>query len=393
MSNYHQLSLRQGKEQPIKRFHPWIFSGAIQKIPKLNAGDLVEVMSWQGEVLGYGFYETGSLAVKLFSFGEEPIGDFWLRKFQAALRLRETTGLTPEPGSNAYRLIFSEGDGMPGLIIDFYDGTAVLQANSIGMYAMRRHFTECLQQIYGETLKAVYDKSAETLRKQAGYETTDGFLFGDCATTVISEHGCAFRVDLIAGQKTGFFLDQRDNRRIVAQHAAGRKILNTYCYSGGFSVAALKAGALLVHSIDSSKKAIQLTEDNLRLNGFDPQTHQCLAVDAMQYLDQMSQGWDLIILDPPAFAKHVSQRHKALTAYRHINREAIKNLTPGGLLFTFSCSQVVDTEQFTAIVMAAAIEAGRQVKIIRHLGHPADHPVSIFHPEGSYLKGLMLYIE
>lgn len=393
MSNYHQLSLRQGKEQPVKRFHPWIFSGAIQKLPKLNGGDMVEVVSWQGEVLGYGFYETGSLAVKLFSFGEEPVGDFWLHKFQKVLRLRETFGLTTDHETNAYRLIFSEGDGMPGLIIDFYDGTAVLQANSIGMYSMRQHFTECLQLIYGTQLKTVYDKSAETLRKQTGYETTDGFLFGDHATNVIREHGCVYRVDLIAGQKTGFFLDQRDNRQLVARHAAGKKILNTYCYSGGFSVAALKAGARLVHSVDSSKKAVQLTEENLRLNGFDPLIHPCIAVDAMQYLDQITPGWEIIILDPPAFAKHVSQRHKALTAYRHINREAIKNLAPGGLLFTFSCSQVVDTEQFVSIVMASAIEAGRQIKIIRHLGHPADHPVSIFHPEGAYLKGLMLYVE
>lgn len=393
MPNYPQITLRQGKEQPVKRFHPWIFSGAIQHMPELTPGDLVEVRSWQGEVLGYGFFEAGSLAVKLFSFGEKPAGDFWLKKFRNALLLRQHLEVTTQDGCNAYRLIFSEADGMPGLIVDFYNGTAVVQANSAGMYALREHFAGCLSQIYGPELKAVYDKSSETLLRQTGVGVHDGFLSGDETSGEIMEHGCRFRIDIPAGQKTGFFLDQRDNRLLVARHARGRKVLNTYCYTGGFSVAALMGGASEVHSVDSSKKAISLAEENLRLNGFDPATNPCSAVDAMQYLDRMPHGWDLIILDPPAFAKHIPQRHKALTAYRHINSEALKKLTPGGLLFTFSCSQVIDKEQFTSIVMAAAIDAGRQVKIVSHLGHPADHPVSIFQPEGSYLKGLMLYAE
>lgn len=393
MLHFAQISLRQGKELPVKRFHPWIFSGAIQKMPKLAAGDMVEVLSWHGELLGYGFYEAGSLAVKLFSFGEKPEGDFWLRKFQAAYRLREAAGLTHHISTNAYRLIFSEGDGMPGLIVDFYNGTAVIQANSVGMYGMRHHFTDCLKQLYGPALKTVYDKSAETLRKQANVLSVDGCLYGEACCDEILEHGSQFKIDIAGGQKTGFFLDQRDNRALVAQYASGRRVLNTYCYTGGFSVAALHGGATLVHSVDSSKRAIELTAGNLQLNGFDPQVHVAIPVDAMQYLDQMKPEWDLIVLDPPAFAKHLSQRHKALAAYRHINREAIRNLASGGLLFTFSCSQVVDQLQFDAIVMAAAIEAGRQVRVTRHLGHPADHPVSIFHAEGHYLKGLMLFVE
>ncbi|MDD2963898.1 MAG: class I SAM-dependent rRNA methyltransferase [Bacteroidales bacterium] len=393
MSDYPKIFLRRGKEVPVRRRHPWIFSGAIQHLPDVKPGDLVEVADFNGEVLGYGFFESGSLAVKLFSFGEPPVGGFWERKLRRALMLRKQTGLVDQPGNNAYRLIFSEGDGMPGLIIDIYGSTAVIQANSAGMYSLRQHLAGCLKEIYGDSLSAIYDKSSETMRKQAALVTTDGFLAGSECTTRIEEHGCLYDIDIAGGQKTGFFLDQRDNRELLYRLAAGKRVLNTYCYTGGFSVAALKGGAVEVHSVDSSRRAITLTEQNLVLNGYDPQIHKCHAVDAMHFLDTMESVWDLIVLDPPAFAKHISQRHKALSAYRHINREAFKKITHGGFLFTFSCSQVVDKEQFTSIVMAAAIEADRLVKIIRYLGHPADHPVSICHPEGTYLKGLLLYVE
>lgn len=393
MTHYPIITLRKGKDEPVRRHHPWIFSGAIQQSPEVKPGDIVEVAAFNGEGLGYGFFEQGSLAVKLFSFGEPPVGDFWERKLRQAFRLRKASGIIDQPGCNAYRLIFSEGDGMPGLIIDMYGSTAVLQANSIGMYQLRHHLADCLSAIYGPALTAIYDKSSETMRKQTSLATTDGFLLGSACISRIEEHGCSYEIDIPGGQKTGFFLDQRDNRALVYQLSVRRRVLNTYCYTGGFSVAALKGGATEVHSVDSSKKAISLTEQNLVLNGYDPHVHQCHAVDAMQYLDAMQPEWDMIVLDPPAFAKHISQRSKALSAYRHINRESFKNLTPGGFLFTFSCSQVVDREQFTSVVMAAAIEARREVKIIRHLGHPADHPQSLFHPEGSYLKGLLLSVE
>lgn len=394
MDHLPQVILRTGKDAPIRRFHPWVFSGAIYKKDKdIRNGSLVQVLTAEGQPLAYGFYEDGSLAIKIVSFGEEPTEAFWHQKIVNAYNLRKSLGLIDNPNTNAYRLVFTEGDSLPGLIIDMYNGVAVFQANSIGMYELRHTFTTILQQIYGEKLKGVYDKSSEPMRKIAGIETTDGFLLGNTSETQILENGYSFNVDFVSGQKTGFFLDQRESRELVASYAHGRRVLNTFCYTGGFSVYALKNGAKFVHSIDSSKKAISMTAGNLVLNGFDPAQNDCVAVEAMDYLDRMKGAFDLIILDPPAFAKHAEQRRKALTAYRHINRQAISKIASGGILFTFSCSQVVDRSLFTSTVMAAAIESGRNVRILKHIGQPADHPLNIFQPEGEYLKGLVIYVE
>jgi 23S rRNA (cytosine1962-C5)-methyltransferase len=394
MKSYPQVILRKGKDAPLRRFHPWVFSGAIYKKDKdIRHGDLVEIHSSENQILGYGFYEDGSLAIKVFSFNEEPSDSFWKKKILSAYNLRKNLGLVNNAQTNAYRLVFTEADGLPGLIIDYYNGVAVIQANSAGMYALREKFTSILQEIYGEDLKGVYDKSAEPMRKVAGIETIDGFLYGSTSETEILESGYKFKVDFVTGQKTGFFLDQRESRELVGTYAAGRRVLNTFCYTGGFSVYALKHGAKFVHSVDSSKKAVAMTAENLILNGFDPEKNECIAVEAMDYLDRMHDAFDLIILDPPAFAKHIEQRHKALTAYRHINHQAISKIASGGILFTFSCSQVVDRQMFTSAVMAAAIETGRNVRILKHIGQPTDHPVNIFHPEGEYLKGLVIYVE
>ncbi|MDO9511262.1 MAG: class I SAM-dependent rRNA methyltransferase [Bacteroidales bacterium] len=392
---YLSVTLHKGKDSAIRRFHPWVFSGAIAHKQKgIKAGDIVQLLSSTKEILGYGFYEEGSIAVKVISFDRPPHHtEFWIDKIRAAWKVRQMAGLTDSSVTNAYRLIFSEADGIPGLIIDYYHGTAVFQANSEGIYSVRQLIVDALRLVYGEELKAVYDKSARTLLKQAGIQTTDSYLYGSGGSNEILEYGLKFSVDWVGGQKTGFFLDQRDNRSLLGSYAKGRDVLNTFCYTGGFSVYALAGGARLVHSVDASAKAVEACAQNLALNGFDLETNSCISTDALPFLESIKDKYDLIVLDPPAFAKHAGQKHKALSAYRHINRLAIENIRPNGIIFTFSCSQVVDRFSFQGAIMAAAIESKREVVILHSLTHPADHPQNIFHPEGEYLKGMVLLVK
>lgn len=395
MADQYQIVLKPGKEAPVERFHPWVFSGAIMDVkgnPK--PGDLVDVQDYRTQHLGWGFYEKSSLAVKIFSFDKDaPDQAFWTKRIADAYYARKSAGLTSSKDNNAYRLVFSEGDMMPGLIIDFYNGVAVFQANSLGMFSVRKEITKALIEVFGESLKAVYNKSAVTLRNQAGISTTDSFLYGDLGVIEILEHGCRYVIDVVNGQKTGFFLDQRENRRLLMNYAQGKRVLNTFCYTGGFSVVALAAGAKEVHSVDTSAPAIEATKENLKLNGFKHEVNPCVVKDALDYLGEMKEEFDVIVLDPPAFAKHHTQRHKALSAYKHINKAAFKKIAKGGIIFTFSCSQVVDRMTFHGIVAAAAIETGRQVRILHQMNQPADHPMNIFHQEGEYLKGLVLLVE
>lgn len=401
MSQFSRLTLHKHKTNAVKRFHPWIFSGAIKSMEEnLQEGSIIEVYDENGEFLAVGHYGTGSIAVKIFSFA--PVADldqFFLGKLQAAYQLRQQIGLTHNPTTNCYRLINAEGDGLPGLIIDWYNGVAVLQTQSLGMYEQRHSLARALQQIYGLELKAVYDKSATSKHSAL----TDEYLIGEAATGEVLEYGHRFQVDWETGQKTGFFLDQREHRALLAQYAKGQKVLNTFCYSGGFSIYALQAGAKLVHSVDSSDKAIAWTKNNLALNSLasddsavehhSTANHQVFTEDVFAFLKNCDADYDVIVLDPPAFAKSLSARHQAVMAYKRLNQLAINKLRSGGVLFTFSCSQVVIPEYFNGAVMAAAIETGRSIRILEHLTQPADHPVSIYHPEGLYLKGLVLRVD
>ncbi len=396
MKQFAHIILKPGKEDFVKRYHPWIFSGAIQQIRgNVAEGDMVEVFSADDNYLATGFYETGSLAIKIFShLRTNADAEFWNRKIADALRLRHTLGLAGNPETNAYRLIFSEGDGLPGLIADFYAGTVVLQSHSIGMHRAKSFIVEALKSAYGPELHAVYDRSSETMSHMTHMVTEDAYLFGESRSEIILENNCRFKVDFAGGQKTGFFIDQRENREILAYYSVGRKVLNTFCYSGSFSVYALEAGAALVHSVDSSAKAIALTDQNIELNFPGITHHKSFVQDTKKFLAGMPDDfYDIIILDPPAFAKHHTDKQKAMRGYIKLNAEAIQRIKPGGLLFTFSCSQAVDRSMFTSAIMAAAIQVGRQVKILHHLSQPADHPISIYHPEGEYLKGLVLYVE
>jgi 23S rRNA (cytosine1962-C5)-methyltransferase len=390
-----KIILKSGKDEAVLRFHPWVFSGAIKKIYGPTAeGDIVEVYNNKDRFLGIGHWGNGSIAVRVFSFESIEIdAKFWKDKIAAAYKLRETMQLTQNAETNVYRLVFAEGDGLPGLVIDIYNKTAVIQAHSIGMFHLRETFAEALKEIYGTRLETIYVKSKESLPRNTDFDTENHFLLGDQASDVVLENGHKFEVNWVEGQKTGFFIDQRFNRELVGKYSKGKRVLNTYCYTGGFSIYALKGGAETVHSVDSSKIAIQLTDENVKLNGFDIQKHQSFAVDTMSFLNEMEESYDLIILDPPAFAKHRDVRHKAVQGYKRINATAFKKIAPGGVLFTFSCSQVVDRSLFESTVLAAAIQSGRKVKVLHHLSQPADHPVSIYHPEGEYLKGLVLYVE
>lgn len=396
MENYPKVILKSGKDLAIERFHPWVFSGAIKKIIGYpNDGDLVSVYSNKDKFLALGHYQQGSITVRVLSFEQTSIdGDFWLKKVKAAFRLRYDIGLADHPQLNAYRLIHAEGDGMPGLIIDFYNGTAVMQCHSIGMHQNRNEIAEALKAVYLGNLKAIYDKSAETLPSEYGKKVNNGFLFKEFEPSgFINEYENLFTVNWEKGQKTGFFIDQRENRALLKQYARNRTILNTFCYTGGFTVAALRGGAKLVHSVDSSKKAIELSEQNIELNDFSKDIHQCFASDALDYLKGLEQKYDIIVLDPPAYAKHQNVRHNAVQGYKRLNREALKHINKGGLLFTFSCSQVVNKQLFTSTFISAAIQAGRKVRIIHQLTQPADHPINAFHPESEYLKGLVAYVE
>lgn len=407
MSPFSKIILKPGKEAAVKRFHPWIFSGAIERIEGSPVeGEVVEVSGSRKEFLALGHYLPGSISVKIFSFVPETVGEqFWKAKLKAAFDLRTSLGLTNGTVSNAYRLVFSEGDGLPGLIIDYYNGVAVIQTHSRGMQNLVPVFTSGLHEIYGDKLVAVYDKSSGTMEKSnrqnndrsstrqpfsSPESTYDRFLFGTSGPVEILETGHRFSVDFIRGQKTGFFLDQRGSRMFAQFYAAGKTVLNAFCYSGAFSVYALKGGAAMVHSVDSSRQAIEWTGHNISLNGFGRERHQSEVADVKRYLADTDRKYDMIILDPPAFAKTRQVTNNALHAYVHINAEAIKRLTPGGILFTFSCSQPVSREMFRSAIQSAAIEAGRNVRIMHQLSQGPDHPVSIFHPEGEYLKGLIL---
>ncbi len=412
MQSFPQVILHSNKIHAVKRFHPWVFSGAIKKKDgDLKEGTVVEVYSDKGEYLGIGHYGMGSIAVRIFSFNKvTALNDLWKQKFESAYRLRQVAGLAESTDTNAYRLLNAEGDGMPGLIVDWYNGTAVIQAHSKGMYNERENFVEAIKAVYGSRLKAVYDKSNASMHhKPAKQEeasdsdtqhsalntqhSTDSYLYGKPSDDLVLENKHRVKVDWVGGQKTGFFIDQRDNRLLLSKYAAGKKVLNTFCYSGGFSVYAMGTGAKLVHSVDSSAKAIEWTDENIKLNANSASQHQSFVSDVFDFMKDADEDYDIMVLDPPAFAKGQSARHSAIKAYTRLNHTAFKKIKSGGIVFTFSCSQAVNPEMFQGAVTAAAIESGRNIRILHHLTQPADHPVSIYHPEGLYLKGLVLYVE
>lgn len=396
---YKKIFLKGGKEVAVQRLHPWIFSGAIaQTQGNPEDGDIVEVFDKKGTYLATGHYFDGSIAVKIFSYKQTEINEeFWFSKLENAYKIRKSV---PMGETDCFRLIHGEGDGMPGLIIDFYSKVAVFQAHTIGMWNERESISKGLEKVFGKDLKAVYDKSKETLPEKFSKNIQNGYLwkaddFEELATNsiVATENGNKFIINWETGQKTGFFLDQRDNRALLAQYAKGKKVLNSFCYSGGFSIYALRAGATYVHSVDVSKKAIDLVNENVKENFGELKNHEAFAEDVMSFLKRNDQVYDLMVLDPPAFAKSISKRHQAVQGYKRLNIEGIKRLAKGGILFTFSCSQVVDRQLFYDTIVAAALEVGRQVRVLHQLTQGADHPVNIFHPEGSYLKGLVIYVE
>ena len=396
MTAYPEVRLRPGKDASLQRFHPWVFSGAIARLPKdIEEGDLVRVVTADGTVAGVGHYQIGSIAVRMLSFEDEVIdSDFYARRLEQALALRQTLGLARED-NNTYRLVHGEGDFLPGLVVDIYGHTAVLQAHSPGMHFARLDIAERLIELPGANIANVFYKSETTLPYKADLDPVDQYIVGHYDGSVSTENGLQFNIDWLKGQKTGFLVDQRDNRALLAGYARGRRVLNMFCYTGGFSVYALAGGATVVDSVDSSAKAIALTEANVTLNFGDNETrHRAFAQDAFKFLDNMEDGaYDLIVLDPPAFAKHRSAIPNALRGYQRLNAKAMAKAAPGTILFTFSCSQAVNREQFRLAVFSAAAQTGRRVRILHQLTQPADHPVNIYHPEGEYLKGLVLYIE
>lgn len=394
-NTYSRVVLKSGKEQSMLRFHPWIFSGAIHEIiGRVEEGDVVEVFSNKNEFLAMGHVQIGSIAVRIFSFEKvEPDFNFWKGKLDRALDVRKKLGLVDNDQTNVYRLVHGEGDGMPGLIVDFYNGTAVMQAHSAGMFLIRETIAKALKEVMGDRLVAVYDKSEKTVPFKAELEPKDGYLLGESKVFEVQEYGNRFNVDWVEGQKTGFFVDQRENRRLVQEYSNGRSVLNMFCYSGGFSFYAMRGGAKLVHSVDSSAKAIELTNENVKLNFPEDTRHEAFVADCFDYMDKNKDKYDLIILDPPAFAKHREALPQALKGYKRLNLKAFHQIAPGGILFTFSCSQVVTKDKFREAVFSAAAISGRKVRILSQLVQPADHPVDMYHPEGEYLKGLVLYVE
>ncbi|WP_057936553.1 class I SAM-dependent rRNA methyltransferase [Algoriphagus resistens] len=392
--HYPKIILKHGKEISLKRKHHWVFSGAIfQKDPNLKNGQLAAVISSKDEFLGIGYYTEGSIMVRIISFEERDIDQgFWNDKISSALTLRKSLGLTDSQETNVYRLVHGEGDLLPGLIVDFYKGTAVIQAHQIGIHAHLKEIAQAIKNAYGEQVSGVYDKSAETLPKNLGISSNE-WVLGQPKTDLVQEYGATYKIDWEKGQKTGFFIDQRESRKLLASYSKGKKVLNTFCYSGGFSVLALKEGAAEVHSVDISPKAIELTEENVGLNPEIKGKHESKVADVVKYIREIGDDYDVIVLDPPAFAKNLKARHNAVQAYKRLNAEAFKKIKPGGILFTFSCSQVVDKALFRNTITAAALECGRKVKILHQLTQPADHPINIFHPETEYLKGLVLFVE
>ncbi len=390
---YKRVILRRGKEESLQRFHPWVFSGAIARMDNVDEGDLVSVYSHDGTLIGNGHYQVGSIAVRMLCFDDSEINEaFFVDRLTQAYKLRQALNLM-RADNNSFRLVHGEGDFLPGLVVDVYGTTAVMQAHSPGMHFARNIIADALTKLPGGLINNVYYKSETTLPFKAQLDPQNDYIIGKFDTDVAVENGLKFHVDWLKGQKTGFFVDQRENRSLLEKYAKGRKVLNMFCYTGGFSFYAMRGGAELVHSVDSSAKAIKLTNDNVELNFPGDSRHQSFAQDAFKYLDEMTTDYDLIILDPPAFAKHKSALKNALIGYRKLNAKAFEKIKPGGILFTFSCSQAVNKEQFRLAVFSAAAMSRRKVRILHQLTQPADHPINIYHPEGEYLKGLVLYVE
>lgn len=398
MNNYKQIRLRKGKDESLRRFHPWVFSGAIQSMDEgIEEGDVVRVVTFSGDFIAVGHYQQGSIAVRVLTFSDVLIDDdFWSSRFRSALQMRLDIGIADNQQNNTYRLVHGEGDHLPGLIVDVYGKTAVMQAHSIGMHLCRKQIAKALADVMGSRIANIYYKSETTLPFMTA-DDMNGFLVGGSEDNIATENGLKFRVDWLRGQKTGFFVDQRENRSLLEHYAHGKRVLNMFCYTGGFSFYAMRGGAELVHSVDSSAKAIELTKENVELNFPGDARHQAFCEDAFKYLESVGQSsaltYNLIILDPPAFAKHRGALHNALKGYTRLNQKAFEKIESGGILFTFSCSQVVTKDHFRNAVFTAAALAKRKVRILHQLHQPADHPINIYHPEGEYLKGLVLYVE
>ena len=394
MMKYKQIQLRKGKDESLKRFHPWVFSGAIQRMDEgIEEGELVQVVNERGGFIAVGHYQQGSIAVRVLTFSEVTIDEaFWQSRLRSALQMRQAIGIADNDENNTYRLAHGEGDLLPGLIIDVYGQTAVMQAHSIGMHRVRKELAQALVAVMGERVAHVYYKSETTLPFMTE-EDRNGFLYGGSEDNIATENGLKFYVDWLKGQKTGFFVDQRENRSLLEHYAKEKRVLNMFCYTGGFSFYAMRGGAELVHSVDSSAKAIELTKRNVELNFPGDVRHEAFCEDAFKYLERAGSNYNLIILDPPAFAKHRGALHNALKGYTSLNQKAFEKIEKGGILFTFSCSQVVTKDHFRNAVFTAAALAKRKVRILHQLHQPADHPINIYHPEGEYLKGLVLYVE
>lgn len=392
---YKSVYLKKGKEESLKRFHPWVFSGAISNADDgISEGDIVRVITSNGEFIAVGHYQIGSIAVRVLSFDDIEIDDeFWRRRLTSALTMRQRIGIADNPQNNTYRLVHGEGDNLPGLVVDCYGETAVMQAHSVGMHVCREAIAKALVEVMGDRLKNIFYKSETTLPYKADLGQENGFIYGGSKDNVAIENGLRFHVDWLKGQKTGFFVDQRENRSLLEHYAKDKTVLNMFCYTGGFSFYALRGNAKLVHSVDSSAKAIELTNANVALNFPGDSRHEAFCEDAFKFLDAAKDKYDLIILDPPAFAKHRSALRNALKGYTRLNVKAFERIKSGGILFTFSCSQVVTKENFRNAVFTAAALSKRNVRILHQLHQPADHPINIYHPEGEYLKGLVLYVE
>lgn len=389
---YKTVQILKNKQNSLDRFHPWVFSGAIATDTRhIEEGEIVDILDHKNRFIARGHFQPSTIAIRVLTFEEKDIdGAFFDEKIENAVQLRLNLNLY-RTDNTIFRIVHGEGDSLPGLIVDFYNGTAVIQCHSTGMYQHLPLISEALRKALGDKLTAVYSKSSDTLPSRM--EVSNGYIFGECTTPHIAmENGVNYQIDWVNGQKTGFFIDQRENRALLARYSGGKKVLNTFCYSGGFSLSALNGNALLAHSLDSSKKAIELTDANIDLNNMKDR-HASIVADTMEYIKELPEAYDIIILDPPAFAKHREKRHKAIQGYKRLNAHAIRQIKPGGLIFTFSCSQVVDKFLFNNTVIAAAIESGRKVRIIEQLHQPADHPVNAFHPEGEYLKGLVIQVD
>ena len=394
MASYKKVYLKPGKEESLKRFHPWIFSGAIMRFdPRPEEGEIVDVYTANDDYIATGHYQIGSIAIRVLSFKQRTIDkDFWKERLSIAMDVRRCIGVAGNPNNNTYRLVHGEGDNLPGLIIDIYGKTAVMQAHSPGMHFAKDDIAAALMQV-NDAVENIYYKSETTLPYKAELGQENGFIAGGSSDNIAIENGLKFHVDWLKGQKTGFFVDQRENRALLETYSKGRKVLNMFCYTGGFSFYAMRGGAEIVHSVDSSAKAVELTEANINLNFPGDTRHKAFAEDAFRFLDNMGNDYDLIILDPPAFAKHKEALRNALQGYKRLNAKALSKIKPGGIIFTFSCSQVVTKENFRNAVFSASAISGRNVRILHQLTQPADHPVNIYHPEGEYLKGLVLYVE